>query len=89
MQRGTSDGVELVAFADTGYTRKATDGRSVSGDVVMCAGACMCWFSRTQNVLHSLSTTEVEYVATVKTTKEAMFSGYYSYCVVCVWSYIF
>ena len=45
-QKGS--GLELVAFADAGYASKATDRRSVSGAATMCAGACMCWFSRAQ-----------------------------------------
>ena len=39
----------------------------------MCAGACMCWFSRTQKCV-ALSTTEAEYVAVGDTIKEGMFS---------------
>ena len=47
----------------------------------MCAGAFVCWFSRTQKCV-TLSTTEAEYVALTDTIKEAMFMRY-------VWSYIF
>ena len=54
---GTSDlgvmfrrgrGLELVGFANADYVSKAIDRRSVSGGAVVCAGACVCWFSRTQ-----------------------------------------
>ena len=54
LQKGS--GLELVAFADADYASKATDRRSVSGGDIMCAGACVCWFSRTQKCV-TLSTT--------------------------------
>ena len=37
-QRRTVEGFHLVSFADADYASKATDRRSVSGGVVMCAG---------------------------------------------------
>ena len=77
-QRGS--GLELVAYADANYASKAADRRSISGGAVMCAGACVCWFSRTQKCV-TLSTTEAEYVALADTIKEAMFMRY-------VWSII-
>ena len=51
---------------------KATDRRSVSGGVVMCGGAAVSWFSRTQKCV-TLSTTEAEYVAMSECVKEAIF----------------
>ena len=78
-QRGS--GLELVAFADANYASKAIDKRSVSGGAIMCAGACVCWFSRTKKCV-TLSTTEAEYEALADTIKEAMFMRY-------VWSFIF
>ena len=39
-QRGS--GLELIADADADYASTGTDGGSVSGGAVMCAGACMC-----------------------------------------------
>ena len=75
----TGSGHELVAFADADYVSKAAGRRSVSGGAIMCASACVCWFSRTQKcVTHS--TTEAEYVAQADTIKEAMFLWY-------VWSF--
>ena len=56
---------------DCDYASKAT-ARSVSGGAIMCAGACVCWFSRSQKCV-TLSTTEAEYVALADTIKEAMF----------------
>ena len=52
-QRG--NGLELVAYADTDYASNATDRRSVSGGAVMCAGAYVCWFSRTQKCVTLLT----------------------------------
>ena len=37
-QRGTVEGFHLVSFADADYASKATDRRSVSGEVDMFAG---------------------------------------------------
>ena len=39
----------------------------------MCAGACVCWFSRTQKCV-TLSTSEAEYVALGDAVKESLFS---------------
>ena len=38
----------------------------------MCAGGCVCWFSRTQKCV-TLSTSEAEYVALGDTVKELLF----------------
>ena len=38
----------------------------------MCGGACVCWFSRTQECV-TLSTSEAEYVALGDTVKELLF----------------
>ena len=46
----------------------------------MCAGACVCWFSRTQKCV-TRSTTEAEYEALADTIKEVIFLRY-------VWSFI-
>ena len=51
---------------------KATDGRSVSGGVIICGGACVCWFSRTQKCV-TLSTSEAEYVALGNAVKKLLF----------------
>ena len=47
-QRGTAASISLEVFADADYASNATDRRSVSGGAIMCAGAYVCWFSRTQ-----------------------------------------
>ena len=60
-------------FVDFGiYASKAADRRSVSGGLVMCGGACVSWFSRTQKCV-TLSTTEAEYVALADVMKEVLF----------------
>ena len=38
----------------------------------MCAGACVCWFSRTQKCV-TLSTSEADYVALGVAVKELLF----------------
>lgn len=52
-----------MVWAQT-YTSKATDRRSFSGGVVMCAGAYVSFFCRTHNIV-ALSSIEAElrYVA--------------------------
>ena len=65
-------GIYLKVFADADYTSKATDRRSVSGGAIMCGGACVCWFSRTQKCV-TLSTSEAQYVAHGNAVKELLF----------------
>ena len=64
-----SIGISLEVFADADYANRATDRRSVSGGAIMCAGGCVCWFSRTQKCV-TLSTSEAEYVALGDAVKE-------------------
>ena len=71
-QRATLASISLEVFADADYASKATDRRSVSGGAVMCGGACVCWFSRTQKCV-TLSTSEAEYVALGDAVKELLF----------------
>ena len=71
-QRGTLSGISLEVFADADYASKATDRRSVSGGVIMCGGASVCWFSRTQKCV-TLLTSEAEYVALGDAVKELLF----------------
>ena len=44
----------------------------MSGGAIMCAGACGCWFSRTQKCV-TPSTSEAEYVALGDAVKELLF----------------
>ena len=70
--RERKTGIYLKVFADADYASKATDTRSVSGGAIMCGGACVCWFSRTQKCV-TLSTSEAEYVAHGDAVKELLF----------------
>ena len=79
-QRGTEGDVNLEVYVDSDYASKATDKSSVSGSVVMCAGACGSFFSRTQKSV-TLSPTEAEYIAMADGLKEAIFLRY-------IWSFI-
>ena len=71
-QRETTVGISLEVFADVDYGSRATDRRSVSGGAIMCAGGCVCWFSRTRKCV-ALSTSEAEYVALGDAVKELLF----------------
>ena len=44
----------------------------MSGGAIMCAGACVSWFSRTQKCV-TLSTSEAGYVALGDAVKEILF----------------
>ena len=65
-------GISLEVFADADYASKATDMRSVSGGLITCEGASVCWFSRTQKCV-TRSTSEAEYVALGDAVKELLF----------------
>ena len=45
----------LVSFADADYASKATDRRSVSGGVVMCAGGAVSWYSKDSEMRHAVN----------------------------------
>ncbi|CAM9496081.1 unnamed protein product [Pylaiella littoralis] len=80
-QRGVPGGEHMELFVDSDFASKATDRRSVSGAVVMFAGACLMYLSRTQKSV-TLSSTEAEYVALAEGMKEAIFLRY-------LWNFIF
>lgn len=71
-QRGNLSNISLEAYADADYASKSNDRRSVSGGAIMCGGASICWFSRTQKCV-TLSTSEAEYVALGDAVKELLF----------------
>ena len=71
-QRGTLTGISLEVFADADCASKATDRRSGSGGAIMCGGACVHWFSKTQKCV-TLSTSEAEYVALGDAVKDLLF----------------
>ncbi|CAB1117620.1 unnamed protein product [Ectocarpus sp. CCAP 1310/34] len=70
--RGSVAGLSMEVFADADYASKAADRRYVSGGLVICAGGCISWFSRTQECV-TLSTTKAEYVSLVDVMKEVLF----------------
>ena len=74
-------GGDLELYVDSDFASRDTNRRSVSGGVVMCAGACVSFFSRTQKSV-TLSFTEAEYVALAAGIKETIFLQY-------IWSFIF
>ena len=80
-QRGMVGGDRMELFVDSDFASKATDRRSVSGAVVMFAGACVMYLCRTQKSV-ALSSMEAEYVAMADGMKEANFLRYF-------WSFIF
>ena len=79
-QQGTASGVDLGVFVDSDFASRAADRRSVSGGVVMCAGACVSFSSRTEKSV-TLSSTEAEYVTMAEGFNEAIFLRY-------IWSFI-
>ena len=79
-QRGMGSGVDLELYVDSDFASRDTDRLSVSGGVVMCAGACVSFFSRTQKSV-TLSSTEAKYVAMAAGIKEMFFLRY-------IWSFI-
>ena len=64
--------ISLEVFADADYASKATDWRSISGGVIMCGGANVCWFFRTQKCV-TFSTSEAEYGALGDAVNELLF----------------
>ena len=58
---GMGNGVDLELYVDSDFASRDTNRRSVSGGVMMCAGACH-FFSKTQKSV-TLSSTDAEYVA--------------------------
>ena len=74
-------GVDLKLYVDSDFANRDANRRSVSGGVVVFAGACVSFSSRTQKSV-TLSSTEAEYVALAAGIKETTFLWY-------IWSFIF
>ena len=77
---GMGSGVDSELYVDSYFASRDTNRRSVSGGVVMCAGACVPFFSRTQKSV-TLSSTEAEVVLAAG-IKETIFLRH-------IWSFIF
>ena len=73
-QRGMGSGVDLELYVDSDLPSRDTNRRCVSGGVVMCAGAYVSFFSRTQKSV-TLSSTEAEYVALAAGSRRRFFYG--------------
>ena len=80
-QRGMVGGDRKEIFVDSDFASKATDRRSVSGAVVLFAGACVIYLCKTQKSV-VLSSMKAEYVAMGDGMKDAIFLRY-------LWSFIF
>src|SRR5258708_39825540 len=65
----SQDGGELTAYSDSDYAADPSTHKSISGAIFTLAGGPISWSSKEQTLI-SLSTTEVEYVATAKACKE-------------------
>ena len=74
-QRGIDSGVDLELCVDSDFVSRDINRLSVSGGVVMCAGACVPFFSRTQKSV-TLYFTEAEYVTMTAGIKETIFLRY-------------
>ena len=74
-QKGSD--LELVVYADAGYTSKYTKRKSVSGAAVMCGCVAIQYVSKTQTYT-TLSLSEDEYVAIAEGFKAAisLWSGF-------------
>ena len=68
---GTDVG-QLSGYVDADWAGDATDRKSYSGIVFMCAGSAVFWQSRKQDIT-ALSSTEAEYIALSEGTKPAIF----------------
>ena len=71
-QRDSQGPARLEVYSDSDFASRETSRRSVSGVVVMCAGACVSFLSRTQQCV-TLSSCEAEYVAMALGFKEGIF----------------
>ena len=78
---GMGSGVDVELYVDSDFASRDTNRQPVPGGVVMCAGACVSFFSRTQKSV-TLSSTEAEYVALAAGIKETPFFLRY------IWSFI-
>ena len=71
-QRRTLSSISLEVFADADYASKATGRRLVSGGLIMCRGASVYCFFRTQKCV-TLSTSGAEYVVLGDALKKLLF----------------
>ncbi len=62
---------DLKVYSDTDWAGDANNQRSVSGYIMLCAGAAVSWSSRKQ-ITVVLSTMEAEYIALASLTREVI-----------------
>ena len=72
--------LDLVLYVDADFASKETGRKFVSGGLLMCVGACVGFFSKTQQSV-TTATSEAEYAAMAVSMKEMIFLRY-------VWSFI-
>ena len=68
-------GVQLELYVDASYAHEANDRRSVSGEVIMCLGTWVSFYSRTKKSI-ALSSTGAEYAAMTTCFRETIFMRY-------------
>ena len=61
----------MVRYLDSDYVGNIDDRRSTTGYVFTLSGGPVCWRSTLQSLV-AMSTTEAEYMAVAKATKEAL-----------------
>jgi hypothetical protein len=70
-RRGAGSGIRPLGFVDADYAADLDTRRSTSGEVFMMSGGPVSWSSKKQATV-ALSTTEAEYVAMTRSSKQAM-----------------
>ena len=63
--------MKLLVFSDANYASKATGRRSVLEELVLCGGACVCWFSRSPQCV-TCYTKQADEVALPDIVKEVL-----------------
>jgi hypothetical protein len=69
--RGAANGVRPLGWVDADYAADLDTRRSTSGEVFLMSGGPVSWSSKKQATV-ALSTTEAEYVALTRSSKQAM-----------------
>jgi hypothetical protein len=70
-RRGVETGIRPLGWVDADYAADLDTRRSTSGEVFMMSGGPVSWSSKKQATV-ALSTTEAEYVAITRSSKQAM-----------------
>jgi len=70
-RRGAASGIRPIGWVDADYAADLDTRRSTSGEVFLMSGGPVSWSSKKQATV-ALSTTEAEYVALTRSSKQAM-----------------